>query len=338
MQSVMEYHELANLFPMMCADDYAALLESMRSVGFDAAEPVIVYQGKILDGRNRHKAARELGIEPALAAYNGDDPLQYVIRRNLARRHLNETQRGVVAAKMANMGAGRNWNNSANLPNNKVTQSAAAAMLNVSERTIRTVKAVERAAPELLARMEAGEMTAHEAEQIIKGKPHVSHNSGQNEWYTPAEYISAARAVMGGIDLDPASSHVAQETVKAKAYLTAKDDGLAHEWRGRVWMNPPYSSDLIGDFCSKLTGHVADGDVSQACVLVNNATDTGWFHGLLEHAAAVCLVRGRIRFIDMDGNPSGAPLQGQAVLYFGKNGEKFAREFAQFGRVLWNAA
>src|SRR5262249_11893632 len=83
-------------------------------------------------------------------------------------------------------------------------------------------------------------------------RPHVAHNSGENEWYTPPEYIAAARAVLGSIDVDPASSDIAQETVCASVYYTKQDDGLAKLWRGKVWMNPPYSVDLIGRFIEKL--------------------------------------------------------------------------------------
>ncbi len=165
--------------------------------------------------------------------------------------------------------------------------------------------------------------------------PHVSYNSGNNEWYTPPEYIAAARAVMGGIDLDPASCEVANEIVGAKTFYTAEDDGLAHDWQGRVWMNPPYSSDLIGRFADKLVRHVRQGDVTEACVLVNNATETRWFGVLLEVASCVCFIRGRVRFLDAQGNPTGAPLQGQAVLYMGKNGRSFARAFSGFGTILY---
>lgn len=194
-------------------------------------------------------------------------------------------------------------------------------------------------AVETAQRENGGRVTAaivQRAADEVKGVPHVAHNSGQNEWYTPPAYTEAARRVMGGIDLDPASSVIANESVKAAQYFTAETDGLAQKWSGRVWMNPPYSSDLIGLFCSKLTDSIAAGDVKQACVLVNNATDTAWFHGLLDRAAAVCFIRGRVKFIDTDGNATGAPLQGQTVLYLGGKTEKFAAEFSSFGRVLWN--
>lgn len=183
-----------------------------------------------------------------------------------------------------------------------------------------------------------GKVTAAHVQSVvdeIQNKPHVANNSGNNEWYTPAEYIEAARLVMGGIDLDPASSEIANVTVGAPVYFTAEDDGLRYSWDGRVWMNPPYASDLIGKFTEKLTFHYSEGDITQAIVLVNNATETAWFQGMLEYSSVVCFVKRRIKFIDMDGNPSGAPLQGQAILYFGDSPDLFASVFGKYGAILY---
>ena len=165
--------------------------------------------------------------------------------------------------------------------------------------------------------------------------PHVSHNSGENEWYTPADYTAVARAVMGAVDLDPASSDAANLLVQAARYYTVDDDGLTKDWSGRVWMNPPYSQPLIAQFCAKLVRSVLDGHVTQACVLVNNATETAWFQSLLDVAAAVCFIRGRVKFLNAQMFPNGAPLQGQALLYIGPRVDAFKSAAAPLGKVLY---
>ena len=166
-----------------------------------------------------------------------------------------------------------------------------------------------------------------------RGKAHVANNSGENEWYTPEQFIISARIVMGSIDLDPASSELANKTVQAKTFFTSNDDGLSKRWYGSVWMNPPYAQPLISQFSKKISEAFNSGDIEQAIVLVNNATDTSWFQNMAYLSSALCFPKSRIKFIDKNGNP-GAPLQGQAILYMGKNGNDFASEFQQYGFVL----
>lgn len=163
-----------------------------------------------------------------------------------------------------------------------------------------------------------------------KKTAHVANNSGEVEWYTPAEYLDAARGVLGGIDLDPASSAVAQRLVQARKYFTKEDDGLGKSWAGRVWMNPPYASGLVDRFVDKLAAHYAAGDVTAAVCLVNNATDTKWFRQGADTASAICFPTGRVRFLRPDGE-EGAPLQGQAVLYLGEDVDKFIGAFTNLG-------
>lgn len=168
----------------------------------------------------------------------------------------------------------------------------------------------------------------------LANRAHVANNSGENEWYTPAHLIEAARSAMGGIDLDPASCALANETVRADQYFDAEANGLEQAWAGRVWMNPPYAQPLIQQFADKCVASWLHGDIEQACVLVNNGTETAWGQKLLEHARAVCFPRSRIRFVDKHGNPSGAPLQGQMVVYFGGQAHEFREAFRDIGTVF----
>lgn len=161
---------------------------------------------------------------------------------------------------------------------------------------------------------------------------HVSHNSGNNEWYTPASFVDAARAVMGGIDLDPASSEIANRVVQATQIFTANDDGLEQEWPVcRIFMNPPYAQPLMGKFASRFAAEIQKG--SEGVALVNNATETFWFQEIAAECSAICFPKTRIRFLDPEGNP-GAPLQGQAIIYCGENTDKFIQEFSAFGLVV----
>jgi DNA N-6-adenine-methyltransferase (Dam) len=159
--------------------------------------------------------------------------------------------------------------------------------------------------------------------------------TGDFEHYSPATLIEAARAVLGDIDLDPASCELANTVVKAARFFTIDDDGLTQPWQGRVWMNPPYSQPLIKAFADKLAESVRAGVVTAAVVLVNNTTETMAFQTLARVASAFCFPAGRVKFWqpNIDVRDTAGPPQGQAVLYVGPNGDGFCKRFAEFGFV-----
>ena len=228
------WHEYANLFPMLSGDTLAMLSADIAEHGI--REPVMLYQGKVLDGRNRCVAANYIGIDVPTREFAGDDAaaLAFVISTNLHRRHLTESQRASIAARLANMRSGHrsDLQPPANLrevlpetsPPPPVSQSEAAKLLNVSTRSVETARKVQTEAPaEIVQAVDDGrisvslaaqvaslpeaaqaEIIAAPAEQVREvarkavKKAHVANNSGNNEWYTPRAFIDAARAVMGG--------------------------------------------------------------------------------------------------------------------------------------------
>jgi ParB family transcriptional regulator, chromosome partitioning protein len=158
-------------------------------------------------------------------------------------------------------------------------------------------------------------------------------SSKSNEWYTHPKYIDAARRVMGGIDLDPASCATANLLVKATTYYDQEADGLSQPWFGRVWLNPPYGR-ACHPFVKKLVEEYETGRVTEAILLVNgNGNDTLWFQPLYDYV--LCFSAGRPKFIPGDAeNKKSGPAHGSCFVYFGPNPQKFNAEFKAFGNVV----
>lgn len=159
----------------------------------------------------------------------------------------------------------------------------------------------------------------------------ILHSSESNEWYTPRQYIEAVQALLGQIDLDPASSELANETVRAVNYFTIEDDGLNQEWDGTVFLNPPYGRDGGQEAWSgKLIEEYEAGRVTEAVLLVNAVTDTKWFQRLWNYT--ICFVDHRISF-DKPGGGQDRPTHGNVFVYFGPNYQRFINIFNQFGVI-----
>lgn len=168
------FHPLAEVFPLVEGDEFQRLVTDIKVNGL--RQPIVQLDGMILDGRNRYRACLAAGRPPRYANMpRGTDPLAYVMSANLHRRHLNESQRAMVAARLANMPFGGNQHivetdtGSAPLPTLIVTQSEAATMLDVSSRSLRSAKVVQdKGVASLVGQVERGTVAVAIAEKIAR--------------------------------------------------------------------------------------------------------------------------------------------------------------------------
>lgn len=161
-----------------------------------------------------------------------------------------------------------------------------------------------------------------------------------DQWFTPPEYIEAVREVFGGkIDLDPCSHPIAQQVVQARRYLTAEDDGLAHDYDAdNVFQNSPYSQPLGGQFVEKLCSEFEAGRFREAILLQNFMAASGWFHRLLGCASAICFPRKRIGFLRPDGSKHSGNQYTQIFAYLGKDPTRFVEVFGALGSICFPQA
>lgn len=160
-------HPLADLFPMMSADEHAALVEDVRERGVQ--RPIVLLDGMVLDGRNRYMAARDAEVGYRVVEFTGSDPLAFVISENMRRRHLTDSQRAMVAAKIARLPKGANQHSRASADLPTLSTAAAAEQLSVPVRTVTAAKSVVRdGAAELVAAVETGQVSVSAAAEVAK--------------------------------------------------------------------------------------------------------------------------------------------------------------------------
>jgi phage N-6-adenine-methyltransferase len=135
---------------------------------------------------------------------------------------------------------------------------------------------------------------------VQRGDGYYTAHSGYYEWYTPSWVVEKCRMVMGGIDLDPFSCQDANRIVAAKHFYDKNHDALVGDWMSvdTMFANPPYASGLIGKCVDKIVEQYVKGNFQLGCVLVNNASDTSWFHELIAFSTHMVIFQKRISFIN----------------------------------------
>lgn len=175
-------HPAANLFPMMGDAEFGRLVEDIRENG--QHEPIVYWRQQLLDGRNRLKACRELDIVPDTCELDDDaEPYRWVVSANLHRRHLTESQRALVAAKLQGVykpAAAERQKSTlkkgadpvpVNLPGREVgeTRDKVAQQLNVSPKSVSDAAAViKHGSPELVQAVESGDVAASRAAKVAR--------------------------------------------------------------------------------------------------------------------------------------------------------------------------
>lgn len=186
-----EFHPIADIFPMMSRREFDELVADIDAHGQQV--PIWTFNGSIIDGRNRYKACLKLNLVPMMIEWEGDESelVSFIVSLNLKRRHLKTSQRGAVAAKLANMPNHRPLDKDANLHTSKVE---AAELLNVSPRTVADAKVVlDKGSPELIEAVEQGSVAVSAAAEVAK--EYANEPERQREIVETGTVKEAAKAI-----------------------------------------------------------------------------------------------------------------------------------------------
>lgn len=356
--------------PEMSEAELRALAADMDEVG--QLVDVLLYKGDVIDGRSRVTAIEKYcksGLKPRFTEYSGDLPaFRLAYSLNVPRRHLSAGQKALLVLdswdeykrhakeRMSDGGKKARGGTGATPSVPRKARDDAAKDAGVAPRTMQDAVAVkEKGSAKLVEAVKEDKVSVKQAAAIVrqtedKTKQNAiltsvqkSNNSnrvtgltGEVEWYTPAEYIESARVVMGGIDLDPASSDLAQQTVKAGSYFTLEKNAFDRNWFGNVFLNPPYKMPDVAQFVVKLTDEIEAGRVLQAVMLTNTASDSSWYRMAWARCTLLCQTGHRIRFFEcrdgeVEQRPS--PTCNQTFFYFGPKHREFMAEFRRHGNI-----
>ncbi|HCE1635774.1 TPA: hypothetical protein NGS13_004356 [Vibrio parahaemolyticus] len=188
----------------------------------------------------------------------------------------------------------------------------------------------------------------------------INQSSGETEYYTPQEWIQASTECLGRIELDPASSDVANEVVKADRFFTKATDGLSQSWKAdTVWMNHPFhrgekacpsnkekckkktcvkrghhiDKDIPSnmDWIEKLISEYESGNIKEAICITFASTSEAWFRKLLKYPQ--CMPNKRVQYRNPDGSVCNNVTKGSCITYLGPNLDSFIQSFQSLGTI-----
>lgn len=367
-------HPAADIFPEMSTAEYAELREDIRAYG--QRDAITLHpDGSVLDGRHRLRACEELGIPPRVETWDGTpgEEAEWVRSKNLTRRHLDTSQRSLIAARWRIVDArvraearrGARTDLGAEVDGAGKSSEEAGERFGVSARSVDSAaRVLEHGGAELVAAVEGGELPVSAAAELTRlpaeerarlagltgdelhalakkakrerGREALT-SSESEEWYTPAAVVEIARRVLGEIDLDPASSAEANATVRASRYYTEADDGLAQPWKGRVWCNPPYGKTDEGESnqgrWSERLVREYAAGAVTAAVLLVNATPDRTWFRPFWEHA-IAFLCSRVRFARPGTGEAKQPTHANVLVYFGEDVAGFIRAVGDAGRVV----
>src|SRR5262249_6069694 len=217
-------HPAAEIFPLLSEPEFQQLKADIKTHGLSQA--IVLAEGQILDGRNRHRACLELGLEPRFEKYEGDDPVAFVIGRNMIRRHLGTSQRAIIAATVAKTkhGGDRTKPQFCGLSHAQV-----ATQFNVSLRLVEKAAALRNAVKAgkvdaaVVKAVEDGKLTVNAAYKKLK----LSENQAHQSVNTPGPVVPV-RQLLRSPDtvfsyVDRLCTQLADFADMAKAILTEED-------------------------------------------------------------------------------------------------------------------
>ena len=228
------FHEYANLFPMLEGKPRVELVEDIKANGMQ--EPIVMMGPVILDGRNRYMCARDCGAEIRAVQYEGDDPLGFIISKNLKRRHMTESQRAMVAAKLAKLPKGSNQHTTSGGP----SQAQVSEMLSVGSRSVDRAKTVVReGAPGLAEAVSNKDLTVSTAVDIVSMP--IDEQIALIKQADPKAYSAASKDVRAQRTADKKARRQERETELARKITALPDKKYGVILADPEWRFEPYS-------------------------------------------------------------------------------------------------